>query len=296
VFRIAPDVALVQTVDFFAPIVDDPVDFGAIAAANALSDVWAMGGTPLTALNVACFPEEGVPFEVLADILRGAVAKAGEAGVVVVGGHTVIDEEVKFGMAVTGTVHPDRVWRNLGAVPGDALVLTKPLGTGIVTTAVKRGAPAAAELAAAVASMTALNAAAARALAGLEVHACTDVTGYGLLGHGYEMAHASGALLVFEAAALPLLPGVRRLVTAEHLSGGCRRNRAWLADKAEVAPSVPGDLVEVAMDPQTSGGLLVAVPAPEAARALDALAAAGVRAAVVGRVETRRGGAWVALR
>jgi len=297
VFRIAPDVALVQTVDFFTPIVDDPFQFGAIAAANALSDVYAMGGEPRTALNIACFPQTGVPLEILSDILRGGLAKAEEAGVVVVGGHTVIDEEIKFGMAVTGFVHPDRILRNVGARPGDALVLTKPLGTGIVTTALKHGAGTPAEHAAAIASMTALNAAAGRALRGVEVHACTDVTGFALLGHAYEMAHGSGVRLAFYAARLPLLPGVRALAAAGHLTGGCRRNREWLAGAVDIGAAVPPDLSEVAWDPQTSGGLLVAVPGPMAGSLEQALAGVGVEAAVVGRVERRDdGGAWVALR
>jgi len=295
VFRIAPDLALVQTVDFFTPIVDDAFQFGAIAAANALSDVYAMGGEPKTALNVACFPQNGVPFEVLTDILRGGLAKAEEAGVVVVGGHTVIDEEIKFGMAVTGLVHPDRILRNVGARPGDALVLTKALGTGIVATALKRGAGSPAEQAAAIESMAALNAAAARVLRGFEVHACTDVTGFGLLGHGYEMAHGSGVRLALVAERLPLLPGARALAAAGHLTGGCKRNRDWLADKVEVAAAVPADLAEIAWDPQTSGGLLAAVPAATAPRLLDAFRAAGVRAATIGAVEARSSGAWVAL-
>ena len=295
VFRIAPDLALVQTVDFFTPIVDDAFQFGAIAAANALSDVYAMGGEPKTALNVACFPQNGVPLEVLIDILRGGLAKAEEAGVVVVGGHTVIDEEIKFGMAVTGLVHPDRILRNVGARPGDALVLTKALGTGIVATALKRGAGSPAEHAAAIESMAALNAAAARVLRGFEVHACTDVTGFGLLGHGYEMAHGSGVRPALVAERLPLLPGARALAAAGHLTGGCKRNRDWLADKVEVAAGVPADLAEIAWDPQTSGGLLVAVPAATAPRLLDAFRAAGVRAATIGAVEARSSGAWVAL-
>ncbi len=295
VFRIAPDLALVQTVDFFSPIVDDPFQFGAIAAANAFSDVYAMGGEPRTALNIACFPQEGVPDGVLTDILRGGLAKAEEAGVVVVGGHTVIDEEVKFGMAVTGLIHPERILRNVGARPGDALVLTKPLGTGIVTTALKRGAGTPEEHAAAIASMMTLNAAAARVLRGFEVHACTDVTGFALLGHGYEMAHGSGVRLVFEAARLPLLPGVARLVAEGHLTGGCRRNRDWLADKVAVAPAVPVALAEVAIDPQTSGGLLVALPAGDAGGAVRALRAAGVPAGEIGTVEARADGPWVVL-
>ena len=295
VFRIAPDVALVQTVDFFSPIVDDAFQFGAIAAANALSDVYAMGGEPRTALNIACFPSKDVPLEVLTDILRGGLAKAEEAGVVVVGGHTVTDEEIKFGMAVTGVVHPDRILRNVGARPGDVLVLTKPLGTGIVATAIKRRGVHGGEEAVAIASMAALNAAAARVLRATEVHACTDVTGFGLLGHAYEMAHGSCVRLVLDASHLPLLPGVERLVAAGYLTGGCQRNRDWLADKVDVSARVPPHLAEVAWDPQTSGGLLAAVPSSVLAQLLDALGAAGVIAAAVGRVEPRDRGPWVVL-
>jgi selenide,water dikinase len=296
VYRLTPDLALVQTVDFFSPMVDDAYTFGEIAAANALSDVWAMGGEPRTALNVTCFPQKDVPLEVLGEILRGGLAKAAEAGVVVVGGHTVIDEEVKFGMAVTGVIHPDRILRNVGAEAGDAIVLTKPLGTGIVTTAVKRGAAAAEALAAAVASMTTLNAAAARTLGDFRVHACTDVTGFGLLGHAYEMASGSGVRIGFVADRLPLIPGARELAAEGHLTGGCRRNREWLADKVTVAPTVPPDVAELAWDPQTSGGLLVAVPSPDAASLVSALTAAGVRAAVqVGTVQRRDDGPWVTL-
>jgi selenide,water dikinase len=296
VFRLGPELALVQTVDFFTPIVDDAFLFGSIAAANALSDVYAMGGEPRTALNIACFPQTGVPMEVLGDILRGGLAKATEAGVVVLGGHTVADDEIKFGMAVTGVVRPDRIWRNVGARPGDALVLTKPLGTGIVATAIKHAAGTEADYGPAIESMTALNAAAAEVLRGHSVHACTDVTGFGLLGHGYEMAHASGVRLIFEAARLPLLPGARALVAAGQLTGGCRRNREWLADKLRIASEVPADLMEIAYDPQTSGGLLVALPPDEAADVIDALAAAGVRAAIVGAVALAAGPPWVELR
>jgi selenide,water dikinase len=215
--------------------------------------------------------------------------------VLVVGGHTVIDEEVKFGMAVTGFVHPERIWRNVGAQPGDALVLTKPLGTGIVTTAIKRNAGTAAVHAAAVASMTTLNATAARTLRRFPVHACTDVTGFALLGHGYEMASGSGVRLVFEAACLPLLPGVPELVDGGYLTGGCRRNREWLVDKVEVAPGLPAAAVEAAWDPQTSGGLLVAIGAPDADALLRALADDGVGAVRVGTAEARPAGPWVRL-
>ena len=297
VFRLTPDLALVQTVDFFTPIVDDAFQFGAIAAANALSDVYAMGGEPRTALNITCFPQQGVPMDVLGEILRGGLAKADEAGVVVLGGHTVNDEEIKFGMAVTGLVHPDRIWRNVGARPGDVLVLTKALGTGILTTAAKHGAAPAPELAAAVEGMLTLNAAASRVLRDFAVHACTDVTGFSLLGHGFEMAHGSGVRLVLDATALPVLPGARALALAGQLTGGCRRNRAWLGERVDVAASVPADLVEIGYDPQTSGGLLAALPGEDGAAAVDALRAEGIGAAsIVGRVEARAHGSWVALR
>jgi selenide, water dikinase len=297
VFRLTPDLALVQTVDFFTPIVDDPFRFGAVAAANALSDVYAMGGEPRTALNVACFPQRGVPMAVLGEILRGGIAKATEAGVVVLGGHTVIDEEIKFGMAVTGLVHPERFWRNVGARPGDALVLTKSLGTGIVTTARKHGTGTLADEDAAIESMLALNAAASRTLREFEVHACTDVTGFSLLGHAFEMAHGSGARIELDAARLPSLPGARALAAAGQLTGGCRRNREWLGDRVEVAPDVPTDLVELAFDPQTSGGLLAALSASTAEAAVAALHAAGVESAtIVGAVRERHAGSWIVLR
>jgi selenide,water dikinase len=280
----------VQTVDFFAPIVDDPFTFGQVAAANALSDVYAMGGDPRTALNVAAFPRD-VPMEILGDILRGGIEKAREAGVVVLGGHTLVDDEIKFGMAVTGTIHPDRIWRNVGARPGDVLVLTKPLGTAVITTAVKQGRHVPEALAAAVTSMTTLNAAASYALRTADVHACTDVTGFGLLGHAFEMAHGSGVTLAIDAAALPTLPGARELAAAGTTTGGCRRNREWLSDKVTIAAGVPADLVELAFDPQTSGGLLVAVPGAEAARVVDLLRAAGtIVAATIGRVADRSTG------
>jgi len=295
VFRLGPDLALVSTVDFFTPIVDDPVTFGAIAAANALSDVYAMGGRPLTALNIACFPQTGLPLEILADILAGGAGKVAEAGALVVGGHTVADEEIKYGLAVTGVVHPGRVLRNRGVRPGDRLILTKPLGTGIVTTAAKHDRAGAAALAAAIASMTALNARAAEVMASYDVHACTDVTGFGLCGHAYEMAEASGVTLRLEAAALPLLPDARELAGRGELTGGCRRNRSYLADKLEIAAGLPADLVEVALDPQTSGGLLIAVAPAYAARLLDDLQAAGVEAAAIVAEAERAGARAVVL-
>jgi selenide,water dikinase len=287
VFRLDAETALVSTVDFFTPIVDDPELFGAIAAANALSDVYAMGGRPLIALNIACFPQSGMPMEILADILAGGAAKLAEAGAIVVGGHTVADEEIKYGMAVTGLVHPDRITRNVGARVGDRLILTKALGTGIVTTAAKHDRAAPHAIAAAIASMTTLNAAAAAVMRRFDVHACTDVSGFSLLGHSQEMAGA-GVTLRLAAAALPVLPDARALASAGELTGGCARNRRYLADKVTVAPGVAPDLVEVAFDPQTSGGLLIAVARDDADRLVAGLGAAGVTvAAVVGEVTPR---------
>jgi len=282
-------------VDFFTPIVDDPHTFGEISAANSLSDVYAMGGEPKTALNIVCFPSKELDAWVLAEILRGGVEKATEAGVVVVGGHTVDDPELKYGMAVTGVVDPRRIVRNLGAQPGDRLVLTKPLGTGILSTALKRGSLGADAYDAAVAAMTMLNRAAMQAMLRGDVHAATDVTGFGLLGHAHEMARGSGVTLEIDALNLPLLPELERHVLAGHLTGGCKRNRAYLDDKVRVAGSVSPTLREAAYDPQTSGGLLIAVAAKDAERLLDDLASLGVSdARGIGRAR-RRGAHWVEL-
>jgi selenide,water dikinase len=287
VFRLDAETALVSTVDFFTPIVDDPRLFGAIAAANALSDVYAMGGRPLTALNIACFPQSGMPMEILADILAAGAAKVAEAGAVVVGGHTVADEAIKYGRAVTGLVHPDRITRNVGARPGDRLVLTKALGTGIVATAAKHDRAAPHALDAAITSMTTLNAAAATVMRRFDVHACTDVSGFSLLGHSQEMA-AAKVTIRLAAAALPVLPDARTLAAAGELTGGCARNRRYLADKVTVGAGVAPDLVEIAFDPQTSGGLLIAVARDDVDRFVAELARAGVDvAAVVGEVTPR---------
>lgn len=295
VFRIRPDLAIVNTVDFFTPIVDDPYVFGQIAAANALSDVYAMGGDPITALNIVGFPKGRLDLDVLGEIIKGGAERAKEAGVVVIGGHTIIDPELKYGMAVTGVVHPDRVIRNIGVLEGDVLVLTKPLGTGIVTTALKRRKVSRAVLRAAVDSMVSLNRAASRVARSFSVHACSDVTGYGLLGHAAEMAMGSGVTVVFDANALPLLPGALKLAEGGFLTGGCKRNRAYLEDKVIVNRSVGAALEEVAFDPQTSGGLLIAVPAKTAGALVKKLHAERIGAAtIVGRASARQS-AWVHL-
>jgi selenide,water dikinase len=295
VYRLRDDLAIVNTVDFFTPIVDDPYTFGEISAANSLSDVYAMGGTPKTAMNVVCFPSKDLDGWVLGEILRGGVEKAAEADVVVVGGHTVDDPELKYGMAVTGVIDPRRIVRNVGARPGDRLILTKPLGTGILSTALKRGALGAGAYDAAVASMAMLNRAATQAMLRCDVHAATDVTGFGLLGHAHEMARGSGVTLEIDALHLPLLPELEHHVAAGHLTGGCKRNRAYLDDKVVVAASVSATLREAAYDPQTSGGLLIAVAAKDAERLLDDLAASRVSdARAIGRVR-RKGTHWVEL-
>lgn len=274
--------ALVQTVDFFTPIVDDPYTYGQIAAANAVSDVYAMGGRPVTALAIAAFPEDTLDTEEAAAIFRGGFDKLREAGVALLGGHTVRDREVKFGYAVTGAVDPDRILTNTGARARDRLLLTKPLGTGVIGTAIKFGRVPPRVVETAVASMLSLNKDAAETLAAFAgVHACTDITGFGLAGHGSEMAQGSGVTLVIESAALPLLPGVLELAQANE-SGGMATNRDYFGPGVEFAAGVSNELQNLIFDPQTSGGLLVAVDPAQADACLAALKAAGVPAVVIG--------------
>ena len=285
VFQMAPDRALVATVDFFTPIVDDAYDFGRIAAANAFSDVYAMGATPLIALNLVGWPRDTVPLELLGDVLRGGQDVAREAGAFVLGGHSVDDPEPKYGMVAIGEVHPARIVTNAGARPGDALVLTKPIGTGILTTALKRDLLTAADLAPAVAVMTTLNAGAARALRAVDVHAATDVTGFGLLGHLHSLLTASGAAAEVQAAAVPLLARARELAERGAIPGGTRRNLESLTGAVEFAAGLDEATRLLLADAQTSGGLLIALPETQ----VPALRAALERerapvAAQVGRV------------
>jgi selenide,water dikinase len=267
VFVLSDDLALVQTVDFFAPIVDDPYLFGQIAAANALSDVYAMGGQPLTAMNVVGWPAK-LDVKVLGDILRGGQDKVHEAGALVVGGHTVIDEEVKYGLSVTGRVHPKKILSNAAASPGDQLVLTKPIGTGLLATAMKKGTLSAAAAEVLYANMTRLNAHAAEVAVRLGARCATDVTGFALLGHAYHLAKASGVTLVIDRARVPLLPEARALASAGLRTGGLERNEAYLEPRITWRSA---DTVDKALlqDPQTSGGLLVCVPAPALAEYLS---------------------------
>jgi selenide, water dikinase len=289
VYKLDDDRALVQTVDFFTPIVDDPFTYGRIAAANALSDVYAMGGRPLTALAVAAFPKD-LDVAILGSIFSGGLETLRAAGVSLLGGHTVQDQEVKFGYAVTGEVHPDRIWRNAGAQAGDVLFLTKPLGTGIIATALKAGRAPDALVVLAVASMTRLNREAGEALRGLPpdaVHACTDVTGFGLVGHCCEGAAASGVTLEIDTASVPVIEGVASLVSG-NVPGGGRTNAAHFGPDVRFAAELDGNLVELLHDPQTSGGLLVCMDEAHASAAADALAAVDPATRRVGRVLPRQ--------
>ncbi len=283
VYRISDDLALVQTVDFFTPVVDDPYDFGRIAAANAFSDVYAMGGTPLTALNIAAFPVEKLGTEILAQILDGGAAIAKQAGVSILGGHTVKDDEPKYGLAVTGTIRPDRVVTNAGARPGDLLLLSKPVGTGVVTTAAKRDLLSDAELAPVIEQMARLNDRAAHAMLAHGVHAATDVTGYGVVGHGGEMARASGAALAIDARRVPLFEGVLDLIAHDVFPGGSEDNLTDHARFTEYAEGIDDALRMVLSDAQTSGGLLMAVPREAVEPILAELADLGT-VALIGEV------------
>ncbi len=282
VFALTTDLALVQTVDFFAPIVDDPYIFGQIAAANALSDVFAMGGDPLTALCIVGFPTGKLPLAVLTEILRGGLDKVHEAGAHIVGGHTVVDEELKYGLAVTGTVHPERILTNATAVAGDVLVLTKPLGTGILTTAEKRGRLPAGALEPAIAAMRTLNAVAAQAARALAVRCATDITGFGLLGHALHVAQESAVSLCVNVAAIPVFDAVRQAIADGISTGGAERNRSYVEPRVEWGSTSSVDRT-LLVDPQTSGGLLVALPAAKVDEYLARVPGAVAIGEVVGR-------------
>ena len=286
IYRIAPDVALVQTVDFFTPLVDDPFVFGQIAATNALSDVYAMGGRPLTALSVVCFPQDG-DLDVLEQIMRGGFAKMREAGCVVVGGHSVRDAEIKFGYAVTGLIDPDLVFTNSGAVAGDVLILTKPIGTGVITTALKRGIAKPDWVENAVLSMTTLNRVASEiVVAAAGVHAMTDVTGFGLMGHGREMALGSGVTIEIVVEEVPRIDGALDAVHLGAIPAGLLANREFAECVSADAPGshIDDDLRALLYDPQTAGGLLISVAAEDAEALLGSLRLAGLKAARIGSV------------
>jgi selenide,water dikinase len=293
-YRLSDDLAIIGTLDFFPPLVDDPTTFGEIAAANALSDVFAMGGRVLFALSIAAFPEE-LPRDVLAAVFEGAATKVREAGGTLAGGHTIRDPEPKYGLAVVGAAHPDRLLRKGGARPGDVLLLTKRLGTGLLVSGRRQGRVADAAFEAAVDQMRSLNRAASEVLVAHGVRGATDVTGFGLLGHGLEVARAAGVRLVFDAAALPALDGALALAAAGVETGGAAHNRRFVARDLRVADSVSAELVTLAHDPQTSGGLLAAVEPASLPAITAAFEARGVTSWRIGRVEAGEGGEGVAL-
>ena len=294
VYQIAPDTALVQTVDFFTPIVDNPYTFGQISASNSLSDVYAMGGRPLTALALVCFPDKG-DLEILEQILAGGLSKMMEAGCTIVGGHSIRDEETKFGYSVTGLIHPNKVLANKGAQPGDRLLLTKALGTGVISTAIKKGTAHPEWIDAAVRSMTTLNKAGAEIIIrandqrpatndAVVVHALTDITGFGLIGHAREMARASDVGLRIHASRVPLLPGALECVRANYIPGGLKANREFAECVVQYEDAIPNDVKTLLFDPQTAGGLFIAVGPDHAPDLLRALENAGVPARDIGEV------------
>ncbi len=286
VYKLSNDIALVQTLDFFTPIVDDAYTFGKIAVTNALSDVYAMGGRPLTAMNIVCFPATKMDLSILNRVLAGGLDKLQEAEVTLVGGHSVEDPELKYGLSVTGLIHPDKVVFNRGCVPGDRLILTKPLGTGIISTAIKAGMAGEKAIARAVYSMTALNKKAAELMLEVGVHACTDVTGFGLLGHACEMIEGTEAAIIIDSSAVPYIPEAREMADMGLVPGGTTRNRCFREVMVDMEPGLHIFVSDILFDPQTSGGLLISLPAEKAGELLDRLHQEGiVDAAIIGRVE-----------
>ncbi len=281
VFRLTDETALVQTVDFFTPVADDPFIYGRVAAVNALNDVYAMGGTPLSALSIVCFPQKG-DWDVLGEILAGGQAAMNAEGVVIIGGHSVDDQEMKFGYAVTGVIHPDRVVTNSGARPGDVLVLTKPIGTGAINTAVKRGEANAATVEAAIKAMTTSAAAASKLMRELGASSCTDVTGFGLMGHAYEMAKGSGVTLSIDSGSVPLLPDVLELIERGMLTRGDKNNRVYVGETVEFAAGVTTVMQSALFDPQTAGGLLISMGSDNASEFVRRMPEARVIGSVIG--------------
>lgn len=296
VYRIDADTALVQTLDFFTPVVDSPYDFGRIAAANALSDVYAMGGVAKTAMNIVCFPCGEFPNSVLESILAGGLAKIHEAGAVLVGGHSVDDKELKYGLSVTGLVHPDRFYANSGARTGDRIILTKPLGTGVIATAVKARLAQDATISAFTETMADLNKAAAGVMTRYDVSACTDVTGFGLCGHLLEMAGASHRQMEIITADVPFLENALSFAEMGLVPAGCYANRKYFEPRVGIDSGLHVPLVDLLFDPQTSGGLLVAVTPEQAADCVAAMRAEGVEAALIGTVTGDSAEGWIAVR
>lgn len=289
VYKLTDDIALIQSVDFFTPIVDDPYMFGQIAAANALSDVYAMGGTPKTVLNIVAYPISSLGPEVLARILQGSSDKVREAGAVVVGGHSIDDNEPKFGLSVTGTVHPDKFFKNVGARPGDALILTKPIGAGIITTAIKRNMLTDKQIDQVSKVMSLLNKYAAETLESFSPNAVTDITGFGLLGHAFEMANGSNVTIVIDNESVPLLPGTKELAKENIVPGGSRANHAWLKDDVEYGDNISEAEQMILCDAMTSGGLLISLPKQEADLFIgDLKSQFSIEAAAIGEVVDKK--------
>ena len=285
VYKLREDLAIVLTLDFFTPIVDDPYTFGQVAAANSLSDVYAMGGKPIVAMNIVCFPINKMDISILQDILKGGLDKMREAEVLLVGGHSVEDNELKYGLSVTGTIHPEKVLTNKGARTGDKLILTKPLGTGIINTALKGGLAHEHSVSESIKCMTTLNKKAAELMTEVEVHACTDITGFGLLGHACEMVEGQDVGMVIYSSAVPILPGTEELAQMGLIPGGTIRNRDFRIPMIDRAAQISDEHLLILFDAQTSGGLLISVPEQDAQSLLERLHQEGVEAAaIVGEV------------
>jgi selenide,water dikinase len=281
VYRLSDKLALIQTIDYFTPIVDDPYTFGQIAAANALSDVYAMGGKPITALNVVCFPSKTMDLSVLRKILEGGIKTLGEAEVVLIGGHSVEDKEIKYGLSVTGTINPDLIVTKGGAKPGDNLILTKPLGTGIINTAIKAKMASDEAIEKVTNSMKTLNKDASHIMQAVGVNGCTDITGFGLLGHACEMVDASGIGMLFNANSIPVFSEAKSYAQSGLVPGGTERNKKFRNHQVNLDPNLPPEMTDILFDPQTSGGLLISVPSAKAFTLLDKLQDAGIQQAVI---------------
>ena len=287
VYRLRDDLALVQTLDFFTPIVDDPFDYGRIAALNSINDVWAMGGTPVTALAITCFPKKGVDFEILKQIMRGGLSILTENKVALVGGHSVDNEQIMFGYSVTGVIDPNHVATNAGAQPGDVIILTKPIGTGVISTGIKRAKAAPEVVAESIATMLTPGKYAAEAIAKFDVKGATDVTGFALLGHAWELARASDVTIEIDSASVPLIKGALELAASGMLTGADKTNREYVGEDISIAEGLDPDLVKLFYDPQTAGGLLLTVREDQASDVLGELRRNYSRAEIIGRVMQR---------
>lgn len=284
VYRLRDDLALVQTLDFFTPIVDDPYDYGRIAALNSINDVWAMAGTPITAMAITCFPKKGVDLIILSEIMRGGLETINKYGVTLIGGHSVDNEQIMFGYSVTGIIDPNKVATNSGARPGDVIILTKPIGTGVISTGIKKGQASDSVVASSVETMLTPGQYAAEAMREFDVKGATDVTGFALVGHAWEMACASKVTIEIDAGAVPLLDGALELVAKGMLTSGDKTNREYVAADVKIADSVSKDIVKLLFDPQTAGGMLIATPETNANAVLDTLSKNYPKAQIIGRV------------